>query len=72
MTIGCGEYLGQIFSTARASRSVLPPAENGTMTLIGLDGNLSCDSRRSGEGQRRDQGDDQADNHAFHSVSPFD
>ena len=44
MTIGCGEYLGQIFSTARASRSVLPPAEKGTMTLIGLDGNLSWDT----------------------------
>ena len=41
ITSGCGEYLGQTFSIARLIRSVDPPAEAGTMPVIGLDGYLS-------------------------------
>src|SRR5512139_3383538 len=41
MTSDWGEYLVQTFPTARASRSVEPPAAYGIIRVICLDGNFS-------------------------------
>ena len=46
MTISWGLYFVQIFSTVRASRSLDPPGEKGTITWIGWDGYFAAPKHR--------------------------